>query len=109
MSEYAFSPLKKCPTCRAKYDGNPTCRRCGMDLGRLADILRRAAVHLVEARIACLEKDYPEMLRHARRAVSLYASDESLKTLASAELLNRNFEDAHRVYMAINRKRENED
>jgi hypothetical protein len=63
----------------------------------------------LEARVAYVEESYPQMLLHARRAVSLRADEESLKTLACAALLNGNFEEAHRVYNAINKKPENED
>ncbi len=89
---------KKCPTCKAKYTGNPVCRRCGTDLGALADVERRAAMHLLEARIAYLEKDYSAMLFHARRSVSLRRTAESLKVLACAALLNREFGEARRIY-----------
>lgn len=93
--------LKKCPTCRAKYAGNPICRRCGTDLGKLVDIEKRAGAHLLEARIAYLQQDYTSMLRHARRSVSLRRGDEALKVLACAALLNREFEEARSVYKLL--------
>lgn len=47
--------MERCPNCRARIDGAPECRRCGMDLRllqateRAADAcLQRALLHLAQ-------------------------------------------------------------
>lgn len=30
--------MERCPNCKARYKGEDTCQRCGMDLGRLVQI-----------------------------------------------------------------------
>ena len=90
--------MERCPTCKAKYAGKPVCHRCGTDLAALKNILHRAALHYLEARLAFLEKRYPDMLHHARRAVSLRYTTEGLKLLSCALVLNRTYEEAFGIW-----------
>jgi hypothetical protein len=34
--------MERCPNCRARLEENPTCRRCGMELGRLIEVEQAA-------------------------------------------------------------------
>ncbi len=50
--------MERCPNCRARRDGGPTCRRCGMDLNALLAVERavetltaRAVAHLAAAAV----------------------------------------------------------
>jgi len=63
--------MERCPNCRARCDGGPTCRRCGMDLTLLQAVeqaadhqLRQAVAHLAAGDSAAAE-------RAARRALAL--------------------------------------
>ena len=58
--------MERCPVCRARCKGDPTCHRCGADLGALLDI---------EAEAAALE----------RRAVRLLGSGELVEARRTAE------------------------
>ncbi len=49
---------------------------------------------MARAKLAYLEKKYHDMLFHARRALSLRYTPESLKLLACALVLNGNYEEA---------------
>ena len=45
--------MERCPNCKARYKGEDTCQRCGMDLSRLVQIenqvrhLERAAIQKI--------------------------------------------------------------
>lgn len=41
--------MERCPNCRARYDGDPACRRCGMALGPLLQIEQGAQRRLAQA------------------------------------------------------------
>lgn len=50
--------MERCPSCRARWDGNAACRRCGMDLGGLLAV-ERAAERLTLRGVARLAADDP--------------------------------------------------
>ena len=50
--------MERCPSCRARCDGNETCRRCGMDLATLIAV-ERAAERLTLQGAAYLAADDP--------------------------------------------------
>jgi hypothetical protein len=66
--------MERCPVCRARCKGDPTCHRCGADLGALLDIeveaaaLERRAVRLLES------GELVEARRTAERALALQYS-----------------------------------
>jgi len=63
--------MERCPNCRARGDGGPACRRCGMDLALLQAVERAAERELRQA-VARLAAGEPEAAaRAARRALSL--------------------------------------
>lgn len=90
--------MDRCPTCKAKYKGQPVCHRCKTDLGLLIQIEKDAVMHLHEARQAFLEKDFEKMFFHARRSMSLRRLPEGRKMLACASMLTWRFKTAVRLY-----------
>ena len=40
--------MKRCPNCKARYRGEETCHRCGMELTQLLEINRQAALLRVQ-------------------------------------------------------------
>ncbi|MEA3274144.1 MAG: hypothetical protein U9Q81_02365 [Pseudomonadota bacterium] len=55
--------MERCPNCRARWDGNETCRRCGMDLAALFAV-EKAAEHLTVRGIARLAAEDTVAGRH---------------------------------------------
>lgn len=53
--------MERCPNCRARYDADPNCRRCGMALGPLLQIEQAAQRRLALA-IQLLGTDSPAAL-----------------------------------------------
>ena len=45
--------MERCPSCRARLDGDATCRRCGMELTTLIEV-ENAAERLVQLGVAHL-------------------------------------------------------
>jgi hypothetical protein len=43
--------MERCPNCRARWDGSPSCRRCGMDLQPLIAV-EEAAEQLIARAVA---------------------------------------------------------
>jgi hypothetical protein len=50
--------MERCPNCHARWEGNPTCRRCGMDLSALIAV-EQAAERLITGAVACLAATEP--------------------------------------------------
>lgn len=62
--------MERCPNCRARVDGAPECRRCGMDLRLLHAIERAAQTCLRRALLHLAQGDHPAArtaLHNARR------------------------------------------
>jgi len=83
--------MDQCPVCNARYSGTGECRRCKADLSLLLKVEAQANAHLAEAAEARAKGDYPEMLRHARRAVSLKSSRKALGLCCEAAVFTRDF------------------
>ena len=90
--------LTHCPACKAKDSGNPLCRRCGLDLAALKNVLKKADNHKQEARQAFLDDDFIRMLIHARHSLSLRYTPDAFQLAACSALLNRNFQEALRMW-----------
>jgi hypothetical protein len=51
--------IERCPNCHARWDGNRTCRRCGMDLSALIAV-EQAAERLITEAVACIAATEPD-------------------------------------------------
>lgn len=72
--------MDRCPNCRARYDGNDTCRRCGMDLDLLL-ATERAAEHWLLEGIARLTAADPDAAEHALRQSLALRRDALVESL----------------------------
>ncbi|EIC21131.1 hypothetical protein Thi970DRAFT_04819 [Thiorhodovibrio frisius] len=73
--------MDRCPNCRARYDCNPNCRRCGMALERLAEVEVAAERKLREAVAALADGNRSlaaRLLREAQRLKSQPLAGELL-------------------------------
>lgn len=93
----------RCPVCRAENDREPACRRCKADLTLLLALEDRRRHALDAVARAVSEGRGAEALRHARTAHALRADDESLRGLALAYLLHRQFAGALACYRHLAR------
>ena len=64
--------MERCPNCRARTDGGPACRRCGMDLALLQAVERAADRRLRQAITALAEGDEDAARQAALHAASLH-------------------------------------
>ncbi len=78
--------MDRCPTCRARFAGDPVCYRCGTDLHSILDVERSAARLRVQARLALEEGALAEAEALARQACLQHRSRESLMTRACVAL-----------------------
>ena len=65
----------KCPVCRARLRGTPTCSRCGADLGPLMAAVARAYRARQIAREALCVCDVEHAAESAAAAQTLHATD----------------------------------
>lgn len=75
--------MERCPNCRARLDGAPECRRCGMDLRLLQATERAANACLRRALLHLAQGDYPAArtdLQNARRLHHNPLVDQLLQT-----------------------------
>lgn len=84
--------MECCPTCNAKYKGNPVCHRCKTDLGLLIQIESDALMHLEKARRAFDEGNFEDMFFHGRRSCALRQVPGAKKMLIFAAILTRRYE-----------------
>jgi hypothetical protein len=90
----------RCPVCKAENSQGPACRRCKADLSLLFALEGRRGRTLAEARAALAEGRWPEAHARAELADHLRSDEESLRLLAVAALLDRDFHQAWRCYRA---------
>jgi hypothetical protein len=90
-------PLK-CPVCRVENAQGPTCRRCKADLLMLFALEEQRGYLLNEARAAITTGRWAEALGPASEADALRRDEESLRLVAVAALLARDFSLAWRTY-----------
>lgn len=73
--------MERCPNCRARCDGSPQCRRCGMELGLLMHIERAAEAQLALAAQRLGAGEIPaavEALKQSRRLAHSTLADQLL-------------------------------
>ncbi|MGH9341719.1 MAG: hypothetical protein ACRD1R_19565 [Acidobacteriota bacterium] len=93
--------MERCPTCGARLGDEPLCRRCQTDLTEIRSI-ERLAVRNQRLSLSALESGrLEEAHRHARHAVELYRSPESLKAMALACLASRRFSAAIALWLEL--------
>jgi len=90
--------MTRCPVCNARYRGKDQCHRCGMKIAPLLEIKTRAQTHFKQAIKAFCIENYDQMYLHARRANSLYQTQESIQILACAALMLKRFDEAIKIW-----------
>lgn len=81
--------MERCPNCRARGDGNATCRRCGMDLAKLIEV-EQAADRLTALGVACLSAGDPAAARRdLTQALGLHRTRLTELVLGFAEARER--------------------
>lgn len=90
----------RCPVCRADNDLQPVCRRCRADLAVLVELeqVRSQALSLAAQRLA--QGDGGTALTVANHAHRLRAGPDSVRLLALAHLLRRDFARAFQCYVS---------
>jgi len=79
--------MERCPSCRARWDGNATCRRCGMDLAALLAV-ERAAEHFTLRGVTHLATDDPATAgQDLSRALGLHRAPIAALLLGFARTL----------------------
>jgi hypothetical protein len=96
----------RCPVCKAENSTGPACRRCKADLSMLFALEEKRDRLLAEARTAVAVGDGREALSAALAANGLRREKDSLKLVAVAALLCRDFHLAWRTYEALQTDRE---
>jgi hypothetical protein len=93
----------RCPVCKAENTQGPQCRRCKTDLTLLFRLeeLRQQEVAKVKELLVCGQSR--EAVERAERADWLRSDADSLRLLALAHLLNRDFSQAWRYHQAVRR------
>jgi hypothetical protein len=87
--------------CKADNTQGLTCRRCKADLSLLFALEEQRGLALGAARQELAAGRWPEAHAQARRADGLRSDEESLRLLAVAALLDRDFHEAWRCYRAV--------
>jgi hypothetical protein len=93
-------PLR-CPVCRADNTQGPACRRCKADLSMLFALEERRDYLLREARSAIAVGRWHDALPAATEADALRRDEESLRLVALAALLARDFHLAWRTHALL--------
>jgi hypothetical protein len=93
--------VQRCPVCKADKPQAPTCRRCKADLSLVFALEERRTYLLAEARAALASGHVREGLARALEVDDLRRDEQSLRLVAVAALLCRDFHLAWRSYEAI--------
>ncbi len=93
-------PLR-CPVCRVENAQGPACRRCKADLSLLFALEQQRDGLLTEARSALATGSWAEALGPAAQADALRRDEESLRLLALAALVARDFHLAWQTYALL--------
>lgn len=83
--------METCPACHGVCSGLGECPHCKADLNHLMQVEEAAQAHLDEAGDALRRGNYPKVLYHARRAVSLKSTLKGLGLLCEAALFTNDF------------------
>ena len=86
--------MERCPTCGARFRGEPVCSRCGTDLEEVLNI-EQAALYCRQQAFAALQDGLPEAAYgHAHRACVLHRSSDSVQALALSAMACQKFAEA---------------
>jgi len=86
--------MERCPTCGARFRGEPVCPRCGTDLEEVLTI-EQAVLYCRQQAFVALQDGLPEVAYDfAHRACVLYRSPDSVRVLALSAMACREFEEA---------------
>jgi hypothetical protein len=91
----------RCPVCKAENSQGPQCRRCKADLSALFALEGQRAQALAAAGQGLLSRQIEPAFRLAQHADWLRRDESSLRLLALAALLQRDFAQAWRYYRLI--------
>jgi hypothetical protein len=91
----------RCPVCKAENAQGPSCRRCKADLSLLFALEEQRGGALGAARRELAAGRWARAHAEAARADGLRSDGESLRLLAVAALLDRDFHEAWRCYRAV--------
>jgi hypothetical protein len=94
----------RCPVCRAADNQGAQCRRCKADLGLLWQVQHARRRLLQEAATAAAQGRALACRELAVEAHRLLGDDESLRLLALAALLQRDFARAFHYWRAVANK-----
>ena len=94
-------PSFRCPVCKAENPQGPLCRRCKADLTLLFALEEQREGALARARRHLTAGRWHEAAREARRGDGLRRDEGSLRLLAVAALLCRDFARAWECYRQL--------
>ncbi len=92
----------RCPACKADNESGPNCRRCKADLSLLFALEARRESLLASARADVAAGRWAQARASAEEADALRRDESSLKLVALAALLCRDFHQALRSRAALN-------
>ena len=90
----------RCPVCRAQVEQGPNCRRCRADLSLLFRLENQRQLAVAEAKQAAAAGQYRRALALSVRAEVLRRGADVGQLRAAVYLLQRNFDQAWRSYLA---------
>lgn len=79
--------MERCPSCRARWDGNTSCRRCGMDLAALLAVERAAEQYTLRGVTQLAAGDPVAARQHLSRALGLHRTPIAALLLGFARTL----------------------
>jgi hypothetical protein len=91
--------MMRCPVCRADDNHTEQCRRCKADLTLLVRLERQRAACLASAERHAGRGEAQACLADAQSAHALRGDSESLRLIALAALLKRDFAAAWQTYL----------
>ena len=91
----------RCPVCRAENSEGPSCRRCKADLSPLFALEARREALLALARADGRAGNWPDAHEAAMEADGLRRDEASVRLLAVAALMCRDFHQAWRLYAGL--------
>ncbi len=81
-----------CHVCNARLKSSLKCRRCKANLAPLSEIKSKAKHHTNRALSAFNLKQFQVMFYHAKKAHTLFCTNDSVKLMACAALLTNQFQ-----------------
>lgn len=88
----------RCPVCKAENPQGPQCRRCKADLSLLFALEEQRKRSMAEARRCLRRGEWEEAVEHAETANWLRSDEDTVRLIAAAQLIGRDFAGALRYY-----------